>query len=343
MCNMAAYAGNRSAAPILFRMLQSQEALGGGHYNGIATIHDGRIHMVKVIGSTSELLRRHPELLQLPGTVGIAHSRTPGIDSDEWAQPFLSYDEKIVYCANGAGGRFTDTDYNTPYMRDKAEGVVYRTAVENPAAVYPVMKDGVCVHSSEVAANLVRRLAGGGGPLRKALGAAVTDLKSEIAALALSADEPDTVSALRVNQPLMWGRDGEGFYLATSAFALENEGLNWINPAPVCSAMTMRKEGVEFESLDAFLPLVSGCAPLTAVRRRLEEMLDTGADFCVEDFCRAAAECWPEDKLAEANMTVYEYLREKVNSGLLQSFVVETPGSGAGLQAPQRRFRRRRA
>ena len=33
--------------PKLFRMLQSQEALGGGHYNGIATIHDNKIHMIK--------------------------------------------------------------------------------------------------------------------------------------------------------------------------------------------------------------------------------------------------------------------------------------------------------
>ena len=73
MCNMAAYAGRNAAAPILFRMLQSQEGLGGGHYNGIATIHEGKIYMIKVIGSTADLLRRHPEVLELPGTVGIAH------------------------------------------------------------------------------------------------------------------------------------------------------------------------------------------------------------------------------------------------------------------------------
>ena len=58
---MAAYAGKKAAAPILFRMLQSQEGLGGGHYNGIATIHEGKIYMIKVIGSTADLLRRHPE------------------------------------------------------------------------------------------------------------------------------------------------------------------------------------------------------------------------------------------------------------------------------------------
>ncbi|MBQ7696741.1 MAG: hypothetical protein IJT50_16660 [Lentisphaeria bacterium] len=344
MCNMAAYAGNRAAAPILFRMLQSQEALGGGHYNGIATIHEGRIHLIKVVGSTSELLRRYPEVLQLPGTVGIAHSRTPGIDSDAWAQPFFSHDEKVIYCANGAAGRFKGkTDYNTPYMQDKAEGFAYRTAIAEPADSYPVMKDGACVHSSEVVANTIRRVMGENGPLRKALGAAVSVLKSELAALALAVNEPDTVSALRINQPLMWGRDPDGFYLATSAFALENERLQWINPVPACSVMTMGRKKIEFEALSTYLPLMAPCDPVTEIRRTLEAMLDTGEDFCVNDFCVAAAKCWPPEVLAPANMTVYEFLREKVHCGAIESFVVDTKGSGAGLTAPQRRFRKVRA
>ena len=344
MCNMAAYAGRRAAAPILFRMLQSQEALGGGHYSGIATLHEGKIHMIKVIGPTSELLRRHPEVLQLPGTVGIAHSRTPGIDSDAWAQPFFSHDEKVVYCANGAAGRFKGkTDYNTPYMQDKAEGFVYRTAITTPADSYPVMKDGICVHSSEVVANTVRRVMGENGVLRRALGATVSTLKSELAALALAVNEPDTVAAVRINQPLMWGRDPEGFYLATSAFALENERLQWINPVPICSVMTMSAAKIEFGALETYLPLLAPCDPLTEIRRTLEKMLDTGADFCVNDFCVAAAKCWAPETLAAANMAVYEYLREKVHSNCIESFVVETKGSGAGLTAPQRRFRKVRA
>ena len=142
MCNMAAYAGTEPAAPKLFRMLQSQETLGGGHYNGIATIHNGKIHMIKVIGSTADLLKRHPEVLDLPGTVGIAHSRTPGIDSDEWAQPFFSYDEKVIYCANGAAGQFTDTDYNKFYLESLANGMTYRTATDEPAVAEVVSMCG---------------------------------------------------------------------------------------------------------------------------------------------------------------------------------------------------------
>ena len=340
MCNMAAYAGRKNAAPILFRMLESQEALGGGHYNGIATIHEGKIHMIKCIGSTAELLRRYPEVLELPGTVGIAHSRTPGIDSDEWAQPFFAHDEQVIYCANGAAGRFKGTDYNPIYEQAKAEGIRFRTLVTKPAEGYPVMNDGCGVHSSEVVANLVRRNLTPGKLLRRAMGEACFDRKSEIAALVLAVCEPDSVSAIRINQPLMWGRKEDGFYLATSAFALENESIDWINPVPAASIMTMGRDKIEFEAYDAYIPYFTGCDPLSAVRARLDEMLATGKDFCVNDFCIEAAKCWPEDKLAVANMTVYEYLREKANCGQIESFLVDTPGSGAGLTAPQRRYRK---
>ena len=340
---MAAYAGRNAAAPILFRMLQSQEALGGGHYNGIATIHDGKIHMIKCIGSTADLLRRFPEVLDLPGTVGIAHSRTPGIDSDEWAQPFFAHDEQVIYCANGAAGHFKDTNYNDAYEKDKAEGVRYRTRIDKPAATYPVMNDGCCVHSSEVAANVVRRNLTPGKLLRQAMGEAWTGFKSEIAALALAVSEPDTVSAVRINQPLMWGRKEDGFYLATSAFALENEAINWINPVPVATVMTMGRDKIEFQAHEACMPYFVGCDPLSAVHAKLDEMLDSGKDFCVNDFCVEAEKCWAADKLAAANMTVYEYLREKTHCGSIESFVVDTPGSGAGLAAPQRRYRRPQA
>ena len=339
MCNMAAYAGERAAAPILVRMLESQEALGGGHYTGVATVSGGRIHLRKVIGPVSELLRRCPDVLELPGTVGIAHSRTPGIDSDAWAQPFLSHDSQVVYCANGAAGQFTKTDYNAPYLQDKAEGVRYRTAIDRPAGPYPVMADGRCVHSTEVMANAVRRRLAAGGTLRAALAAALTALPTEIAGLALAVQEPWGVSAVRLNQPLMWGRDGGGCYLATAAFALENEHLEWINPVPAASALTMRGDGIEVEALDAFAEWLEPCEPRCRVFHALEALLARGGDYCVNDFCVEAKKCWPPGKLATANMVAYEFLREKMREGALETWLVETPGSGAGLAAPQRRYR----
>ena len=342
MCNMAAYAGCRAAAPILLQMLESQEALGGGHYTGIATLSGGTIHLLKVIGPVSELLRRHPEALEMPGTVGIAHSRTPGIDSDAWAQPFLSYNGQVVYCANGAAGQFKATDYNSAYLRDKAEGIVYRTSIAHPAGTYPVMADGCCVHSSEVNANVVRRRLAAGGTLRDALAAMLAEYPSEIAGLALAVQEPESVSAVRLNQPLMWGRDESGFYLATAAFALENEHLEWVNPVPSASVLTMTREAIALQALDGFASFFVPCEPRHRVFQALDAMLARGGDYCVNDFCEEAKKCWPAGKLATANMVAYEFLREELATGTLESWLVETPGSGAGLVAPQRRYRRKR-
>ena len=341
MCNMAAYAGNRPAAPILFRMIQQQEALGGGHYTGIATVSDGVIHLRKVIGPASELLRRYPDVLSLPGTVGIAHSRTPGFDSDAWAQPFLSHDEQVIYCANGIHGIFQSNDYKSAYLKDKADGIVYRTAVRQESSSYPVMDDGFCVHSSEVMANLIRRLYLSDAPFRQTLADAIAVLPSEVAALALSVREPACVTAIRVNQPLMWGRDSSGFYLATAAVALEDAGISWINPVPTASAMTMSKENIVFQAMDGFADKLTPCNPQGRIVQALDTLLDSGRDFCVNDLCEEAVKCWKPDRLATANIAVYEYLRDKMHEQALECFTIQTPGSRPGVTAPQCRFRRR--
>ena len=88
MCNMAAYAGRGPAAPVLLRMLEKQEGLWGGHFTGISTIHQGRVHTVRVCGDVAELCRK-TRAAELPGSVGIAHSRSMGnIPLDTWAHPF---------------------------------------------------------------------------------------------------------------------------------------------------------------------------------------------------------------------------------------------------------------
>ena len=57
MCNLAGYAGNRRAAPVLLEMLRKQQAYNGGKSTGIATIHNGKIYMRKVVGNVDDLIR----------------------------------------------------------------------------------------------------------------------------------------------------------------------------------------------------------------------------------------------------------------------------------------------
>ena len=55
MCNIAGYIGDESAAPILLEMTERQQGFAGGYSTGIATICDGELHSVKVVGDVSTL------------------------------------------------------------------------------------------------------------------------------------------------------------------------------------------------------------------------------------------------------------------------------------------------
>ncbi|MBQ7034845.1 MAG: glutamine--fructose-6-phosphate aminotransferase, partial [Clostridia bacterium] len=84
MCNIAGYVGDRPAAPILIEMIRRQQGLDGGYYTGIATIHQGRLHYAKLAGDLDHLLE-NSEAMNLPGNIGIIHSRTRSGGGDGWA------------------------------------------------------------------------------------------------------------------------------------------------------------------------------------------------------------------------------------------------------------------
>src|SRR5690554_4670985 len=105
MCNIAGYVGYRRAAPILIEMMKKQEGFGGGYYTGIATLHENKLYYAKVVGGVSELLK-NTDAENLPGTIGIMHSRSNSGGDREWAHPFISCDEKMAYIANGSVGFF---------------------------------------------------------------------------------------------------------------------------------------------------------------------------------------------------------------------------------------------
>jgi len=99
MCIIAGYSGNRPAAPILIEMMKKEEFVDGGLSTGIATIHEGKLYVRKVVGDVDTLLRE-TDALSLPGTTGIIHSRT-GKASVKYAHPFISNNGKIALLTNG--------------------------------------------------------------------------------------------------------------------------------------------------------------------------------------------------------------------------------------------------
>ena len=341
MCVMAAYVGSEPAAAVLLRMLEAQEGMDAGHYSGIATLHEGKIHLAKVCGSVSKL-RAETDAAELPGNVGIAHSRTPGLPLQALAHPFLASCGKVVYCANGSAGRFKE-DPSGQRIYDLLSGSGRKFSSEQDFAVggYPLLRNGRSVHRSDLLGNLIAQRHQEGDPLPLAMRNAFSQAPSEIAALALSLREPDQVSALRLNQPLMFGRTDKAFYLATSALAFVGEDINWVNPVPLASTFSMTAENINVIPMDKFSDLLMAQTMTAEISARLDQTLADGQAHLLSQLRNELRKLWPENKVQQASMYIYEYLREKVLAGEVEMLPGFVPGSRPDDQAPQTKFRKK--
>ena len=91
MCGIVGYIGSEPAAPILHRALERLEYRGYDSA-GVATVFSGRILVKKDSGRIEEIHRRL-NLDDLPGEVGIGHTRwaTHGGPSQANAHPHVDY------------------------------------------------------------------------------------------------------------------------------------------------------------------------------------------------------------------------------------------------------------
>ena len=343
MCNMAAYTGKKAAAPILFRMIKSQEFLDAGHYTGIAIMDNGKICMRKVCGTAEDLLKRYPEILNFPGNCGIIHSRTPGIDNDEWSQPFFAYDdEEMVMCGNGGNGRFGLPDIKDDYCEFLRQGKHFRTAVREKAGSCPMLPDGHFIHVTEFKTFVAKRETAENELLRHGLKKMFCRYPSEIAALAMRTAEPGAISVLRNNMPMMLGRKDGDFYLATSAVALESEKISWIDSLPYCSVTTVSADSIQSEVVEEFAHTFRSWQPLPEIYREFDTLFDAGNDYCFDQLRRIAWQHWDQEtETGFANQITYEYLRSRLADGSLECFSVETPASHKGGKCFQNRFRKK--
>ena len=231
MCIIAGYAGNKPAAPILIEMLKKTEYIDGGLSTGIATIHEGKLYMRKVIGDVDTLLRE-TDALDLPGTTGIIHSRTGG-NFVEHAHPFLSDDGKMAAVLNGTDWGGGNADFYAEERRIMNEffekGIKTRSAVPDPTPEKPkqlVLKNGHMFHVSEPfvlkIGEKIRNSKKEDLPrdIAKATKEALEDLPIDIILAAVHEDIPDTITVGTVTRPMAIALgDGEA-YMCTTPFGL---------------------------------------------------------------------------------------------------------------------------
>lgn len=332
MCNIAGHVGTEPAAPLLLEMIERQEGLAGGYYTGIVTLADGRLHCAKVVGDTATL-RAAVRDLDLPGTIGLAHSRSNSGGDVNWSHPFIACDDSLAYIANGSRGFFKDAfDANATACALEASGHRYTALSDGAISSYPVLTDGRCVHISDVMAHAIEeRLNGGHDPL-EAIEGAFVDLPAEIVGLFIAPSHPDRIFGARYTMPMCVATDAGGSRIASSPTAFPVEcAWEWVPPG---SVVTIDRHGFEARSLDA------ECCPLAddidrhEARRTVLAQLSAGAALDVGQLSKTLAPLSGREHLAVLLDPLYEVLHELEQRGMVVREVRRVPGAQAGLTAP---------
>lgn len=334
MCVLAGYIGDGPAAPILLEMIRKMEGLGGGYYTGVATIDEGEMHYRKVVGDVATLLAE-TDAARLPGTLGIAHSRTKSGGDHEWAHPFVDGARRLAYVANGCTGVFADTTRRVAAGDALLRaGHCFLSATQEAIGSYPVLSDGSCVHMSDVMCAQIAHRLGETGDLSAAMARAFVDIPSEIVGLAVHADHPDRFAAARFNMPLVIGGDETATWAATTALSFPG-APRWRLPMPGNCAATIRRDHVELRPFaDPPLPVAPMPSP-QALCETVVAALEGGEPRTLGALCEATTDLWPPDMLAQKAMAVYETLVGLLREGRVSLAERRVPGADEQKTAPQ--------
>lgn len=323
MCVLAAYLGDRPAAPVLLEMLEREEGLGGGYYTGVATVHEGRLHYAKLVGDVARL-RAESDAMELPGHVGIAHSRTPSGGGREWGHPFIGNDETLAYVANGAMGLFDGrTDYTAAGDMLLECGYHFRSGIEEQIGPYPMLANGHCVHFSEIMALLIEENRRQGAELLQAAAQAFQQYPSEIVGLTIAAPAEDHFVAMRLNQPLVIGGSATEVCAATTSIAFP-EGMDWRMTMPTNAAARVSLSGVEVLPFAQRTPAADMPA-MDAVHSALLPALQQEPQS-IGGMCKLTEPLWPEGKLPQKAMLVYETVAGLLAAGQVELVTERVPG-----------------
>lgn len=262
MCVIAGYIGDRPAAQILVEMLRRQQCFDGSLSTGIATIHEGKLYWKKVIGDVDEFLKQ-VDLSELPGTIGIAHSR-PDNNCVEFAHPYVSNNGKLAVVSNGT----TVRDYRTEKRRQvtqrlEAEGYTYPIEITSDNPNTPTLTNGKAVALGDVIVNNVDSHMQRGLELEAALAAAVSELFGERVSVVIHADTPDRICVARQTRPMEALIAKGECYIASSRFGFPEEVKGTAVTLPPLHICTVQKDGVHITSHVIDGELVDGVCEIT--------------------------------------------------------------------------------
>jgi glucosamine--fructose-6-phosphate aminotransferase (isomerizing) len=194
MCGIVGYVGNKQVVPLIIDGLRKLEYRGYDSA-GIAVVDDAsHLELRRAEGklrNLEECIRLHP----LDGNYGIGHTRwaTHGRPTEENAHPHRDCSGKIVVVHNGI-----IENYLQLKEKLKAQGHEFKTETD-----------------TEIVAHLVEEELKNGLNFEESVRATVKQLYGIFALSIISADEPDTIIAVREGAPVVIGLGDGEFFVAS--------------------------------------------------------------------------------------------------------------------------------
>lgn len=198
MCGIIGYVGEKKASDTIIKGLKFLEYRGYDS-SGIAVMNNGKINVAKKEGRIKNLeafLQENP----IDGGVAIGHTRwaTHGKPCDDNAHPFVSQGAKFAVVHNGIIENYLEIKEELMAM-----GVKFISQTD-----------------SEVVAHLIETL--DTGNTKKAILQAVDRLRGAFALGIISVDNPDTIYAVKKDNPLIIGSNENEGYICSDIISLQN-------------------------------------------------------------------------------------------------------------------------
>ena len=334
MCNIAGYAGNKQAAPILGEILRRQQYYDGNMSAGIVTYHEGKLHCRRATGPVEKLLEE-TDALELPGTIGIAHTRP----APSAVQPVMSKDETIALATNGTTCTTKHcANWDAAATLLDESGFEFGSWREDDGKHMPhpkVARTNRIVSTMEVRYGIFAYWLDRGKSPEEALVHAGEAMYKDNASVILTLRFPDRFFALRTTRSLFAAtKDGETF-LATAKLGLPEEVRERGFCLPLFHACTLTREGVTISPHRMQIEEVSEMTPYTyhEAYRRFEKILRSERAPLYFDELEFAAgdmrDIWPGNHTFVQNARlVYDILEQFEREGRLKKELREQERSG---------------
>ncbi|MBA3440399.1 MAG: glutamine--fructose-6-phosphate transaminase (isomerizing) [Pyrinomonadaceae bacterium] len=194
MCGIVGYVGNKQVVPVLIDGLRKLEYRGYDSA-GVAVVDEDHQLTIRRAEGKLRNLEEAIRLRPLDGTYGIGHTRwaTHGRPTEENAHPHRDCTGRIVVVHNGIIENYLQ-------LKERLSASDHRFVTET---------------DTEVVAHLIEERLKQDDSFEKAVRLAVQDLRGIFALSIISADEPDTVIAVRQGPPVVIGL-GDGEYFVAS-------------------------------------------------------------------------------------------------------------------------------